>query len=69
MAGATATDLAVNDAIVAASGALGDTAVGAAVAVNVFTISTLATIGLTLFAYWLFGKALKAPLERGLLWF
>ena len=24
---------------------------------------------LTLFAYWLFGKALKAPLERGLLWF
>lgn len=25
--------------------------------------------GLTLFAYWLFGKALKAPLERGLLWF
>ncbi len=26
-------------------------------------------IGLTLFAYWLFGKALKAPLERGMLWF
>jgi len=26
-------------------------------------------IGLTLFAYWLFGKALKAPLERGILWF
>jgi Tripartite tricarboxylate transporter TctB family len=25
--------------------------------------------GLTLFAYWLFGKALKSPLERGLLWF
>ena len=24
---------------------------------------------LTLFAYWLFGKALKSPLERGLLWF
>jgi hypothetical protein len=24
--------------------------------------------GLTLFAYWLFGKALKAPLERGLFW-
>jgi hypothetical protein len=23
---------------------------------------------LTLFAYWLFGKALKSPLERGLLW-
>jgi len=27
------------------------------------------SIGLTLFAYWLFGKALKAPLERGILWF
>ncbi len=27
------------------------------------------SIGLTLFAYWLFGKALKSPLERGLLWF
>jgi hypothetical protein len=26
-------------------------------------------IGLTLFAYWMFGIALKAPLERGLLWF
>ncbi|MBM3528457.1 MAG: tripartite tricarboxylate transporter TctB family protein [Alphaproteobacteria bacterium] len=26
-------------------------------------------VGLTLFAYWLFGMALKAPLERGLLWF
>jgi len=26
-------------------------------------------IGLTLFAYWLFGKALKAPLERGIMWF
>jgi hypothetical protein len=26
-------------------------------------------IGLTIFAYWLFGMALKAPLERGLLWF
>jgi hypothetical protein len=25
--------------------------------------------GLTAFAYWLFGIALKAPLERGLLWF
>jgi hypothetical protein len=24
--------------------------------------------GLTLFAYWLFGIALKAPLERGLFW-
>lgn len=27
------------------------------------------SIGLTLFAYWLFGKALKSPLERGVLWF
>jgi hypothetical protein len=26
-------------------------------------------IGITLFAYWLFGIALKAPLERGVLWF
>jgi hypothetical protein len=26
-------------------------------------------IGLTLFAWWLFGKALKAPLERGILGF
>jgi hypothetical protein len=26
-------------------------------------------VALTLFAYWLFGIALKAPLERGLLWF
>lgn len=26
-------------------------------------------IGLTLFAYWMFGIALKAPLERGILWF
>ena len=25
--------------------------------------------GLALFAYWLFGKALKSPLERGILWF
>ena len=24
---------------------------------------------LTLFAYWLFGMALKSPLERGVLWF
>jgi putative tricarboxylic transport membrane protein len=29
----------------------------------------LYAVGLTLFSYWLFGKALKAPLERGLLWF
>jgi hypothetical protein len=27
------------------------------------------SVALTLFAYWLFGKALKAPLERGILWF
>jgi hypothetical protein len=27
------------------------------------------SIVLTIFAYWLFGIALKAPLERGLLWF
>ena len=27
------------------------------------------SLGLTVFAYWLFGKALKSPLERGLLWF
>ena len=27
------------------------------------------SVGLTLLAYWLFGKALKSPLERGVLWF
>jgi hypothetical protein len=27
------------------------------------------SVALTLFAYWLFGIALKAPLERGILWF
>ena len=27
------------------------------------------SVVLTLFAYWLFGKALKSPLERGILWF
>ena len=32
-------------------------------------IAAAYSIGLTLFAYWLFGKALKAPLERGILWF
>jgi len=32
-------------------------------------IAAAYSIGLTLFAYWLFGKALKAPLERGWLWF
>ncbi len=31
--------------------------------------AALYSVALTLFAYWLFGKALKAPLERGLLWF
>ena len=34
---------------------------------NVLLAATY-SIGLTLFAYWLFGKALKAPLERGLFW-
>ena len=32
-------------------------------------VSAAYSVGLTLFAYWLFGKALRAPLERGLLWF
>ena len=32
-------------------------------------IAAAYAIGLTVFAYWLFGKALKSPLERGLLWF
>ena len=32
-------------------------------------IAAVYSVGLTLFAYWMFGKALKAPLERGLLWF
>lgn len=32
-------------------------------------IAAAYSIGLTLFAYWLFGKALKAPLERGIMWF
>ncbi len=31
--------------------------------------SAVYAVGLTVFAYWLFGKALRAPLERGLLWF
>jgi tripartite tricarboxylate transporter TctB family protein len=31
-------------------------------------IAAAYSVGLTLFAYWLFGKALKAPLERGLFW-
>jgi hypothetical protein len=32
-------------------------------------IAAAFSAGLTLFAYWLFGKALKSPLERGVLWF
>jgi hypothetical protein len=32
-------------------------------------IAAVYSIALTLFAYWLFGKALRSPLERGLLWF
>jgi len=31
--------------------------------------AALYSVSLTLFAYWLFGKALKAPLERGILGF
>jgi hypothetical protein len=32
-------------------------------------IAAAYSVGLTVFAYWLFGKALKSPLERGILWF
>ena len=32
-------------------------------------IAAAYSIALTVFAYWLFGKALKSPLERGVLWF
>jgi hypothetical protein len=32
-------------------------------------IAAAYSAALTLFAYWLFGKALKSPLERGVLWF
>ena len=32
-------------------------------------IAAAYSVCLTLFAYWLFGKALKAPLERGILGF
>jgi hypothetical protein len=32
-------------------------------------IAAAYSAGLTLFAYWLFGKALRSPLEQGLLWF
>ena len=32
-------------------------------------IAAAYSVGLTFFAYWLFGKALKSPLERGVLWF
>ena len=35
---------------------------------NVFA-AAIYSVGLTLFAYWLFGKALRSPLERGVLWF
>lgn len=31
--------------------------------------ASLYAVGLAIFSYWLFGKALKSPLERGLLWF
>ncbi len=34
-----------------------------------FLRAAVYAIALTLFAYWLFGKALKSPLERGILWF
>lgn len=32
-------------------------------------IAAAYSAGLTLFAYWLFGKVLMSPLERGILWF
>jgi hypothetical protein len=32
-------------------------------------IAAVYSSGLTVFAYWLFDKALKSPLERGMLWF
>ena len=32
-------------------------------------IAAAYSAALALFAYWLFGKALRSPLERGLLWF
>lgn len=32
-------------------------------------VAAVYACSLTLFAYWLFGIALKAPLERGVLWF
>ncbi len=32
-------------------------------------VAAIYACSLTLFAYWLFGIALKAPLERGVLWF
>jgi hypothetical protein len=32
-------------------------------------LAAIYSVALTVFAYWLFGKALKSPLERGLLWF
>jgi hypothetical protein len=35
---------------------------------NIFLAAAYAC-GFTIFAYWLFGTVLKAPLERGVLWF
>jgi hypothetical protein len=35
---------------------------------NVFA-AAIYSVGLTLFAYWLFDKLLRSPLEPGLLWF
>ena len=32
-------------------------------------VAAVYSVGLTVFAYWLFGKALRSPLERGVLWF
>lgn len=32
-------------------------------------VAALYSIGLTLFAYWLFDKMLRSPLEPGVLWF
>jgi putative tricarboxylic transport membrane protein len=32
-------------------------------------IAAAYSVGLTLFAYWLFDKALRSPLEQGILWF
>jgi hypothetical protein len=32
-------------------------------------IAAAYSVGLTVFAYWLFGAVLRSPLERGLLWY